>query len=80
MIPAGEKKPQQGRVVRDVCPAAPGAKDWQPMAFSPQTGWFYIPHNNLCEDIESTDASYIAGTPYVGANVRYHAGPGRSPR
>jgi PQQ-dependent dehydrogenase (methanol/ethanol family) len=76
LIPAGEKKPQQGRVVRDVCPAAPGAKDWQPMAFSPRTGWFYIPHNNLCEDIESTDASYIAGTPYVGANVRYHAGPG----
>jgi glucose dehydrogenase len=66
----------QGRVVRDICPAAPGAKDWQPMAFSPRTGWFYIPHNNLCEDIETTDASYIAGTPYVGANVRYHAGPG----
>jgi len=76
LLPAEDKKPRQGRVVRDVCPAAPGAKDWQPMAFSPQTGWFYIPHNNLCEDIETTDASYIAGTPYVGANVRYHAGPG----
>ena len=76
LIPAGEKKPQQGRVVRDVCPAAPGAKDWQPMAFSPQTGWFYIPHNNMCEDIETTEASYIAGTPYVGANVRYK--PGRA--
>jgi PQQ-dependent dehydrogenase (methanol/ethanol family) len=76
LIPAGEKKPQQGRVVRDICPAAPGAKDWQPMAFSPRTGWFYIPHNNLCQDEETTEASYIAGTPYVGANVRYHAGPG----
>jgi PQQ-dependent dehydrogenase (methanol/ethanol family) len=76
LIPAGEKKPQQGRVVRQICPAAPGAKDWQPMAFSPVTGWFYIPHNNLCEDVQTTDASYIAGTPYVGAEVRYHAGPG----
>jgi PQQ-dependent dehydrogenase (methanol/ethanol family) len=76
LIPAGEKKPQQGKVVRDICPAAPGAKDWQPMAFSPQTGWFYIPHNNLCQDQEITEASYIAGTPYVGANVRYKAGPG----
>jgi len=76
LIPAEEKKPRQGRVVRNVCPAAPGAKDWQPMAFSPQTGWFYIPHNNLCEDIEGVDASYIAGTPYIGVNVRYHAGPG----
>jgi len=46
------------------------------MAFSPITGWFYIAHNNLCEDIEITEASYISGTPYVGANVRYHAGPG----
>ncbi len=46
------------------------------MAFSPQTGWFYIPHNNLCEDIETTEASYIAGTPYVGADVRYRPGPG----
>jgi PQQ-dependent dehydrogenase (methanol/ethanol family) len=76
LIPADDKKPQQGRVVRDVCPSAPGAKDWQPMAFSPQTAWFYIPHNNLCEDLETTEASYIAGTPYVGANVRYHPATG----
>ena len=27
-----------GKVVRDICPAAPGAKDWQPSAFSPRTG------------------------------------------
>jgi PQQ-dependent dehydrogenase (methanol/ethanol family) len=76
LIPADEKKPRQGQVTRNICPAAPGAKDWQPMAFSPRTGWFYIPHNNLCEDIETAEASYIAGTPYVGANVRYRAGPG----
>ena len=25
-----QKKPSQGLVVRDVCPASPGAKDWQP--------------------------------------------------
>jgi lanthanide-dependent methanol dehydrogenase len=76
LIPAGEKKPQQGRQVRQICPSAPGAKDWQPMAFSPRTGWFYIPHNNMCEDLETTEASYIAGTPYLGAKVRYIAGPG----
>jgi PQQ-dependent dehydrogenase (methanol/ethanol family) len=76
LIPAGEKQPRMGQVVRDICPAAPGAKDWQPMAFSPRTGWFYIPHNNLCQDEEATEVGYIAGTPYVGANVRYHAGPG----
>jgi PQQ-dependent dehydrogenase (methanol/ethanol family) len=76
LIPVEEKIPHMGKIVRDVCPAAPGAKDWQPMAFSPATGLFYIPHNNICQDIEAVEANYIAGTPYVGANVRMHAGPG----
>ena len=61
-----EKAPGTGRIVRDICPFAAGAKDWQPTAFSPKTGLVYIPHNNMCEDAEGTEVSYIAGTPYVG--------------
>ncbi len=76
LIPVPEKEPQVGVVVRDICPAAPGAKDWQPASYSERTGLVYIPHNNLCEDIEGLEANYIAGTPFVGANVRYYAGPG----
>jgi PQQ-dependent dehydrogenase (methanol/ethanol family) len=76
LIPVEEKIPHMGRVTRDVCPGAPGAKDWQPMAFSPVTGLFYIPHNNICQDVEEVEANYIAGTPYVGANVRMRPGPG----
>ncbi|HYK20189.1 MAG TPA: methanol/ethanol family PQQ-dependent dehydrogenase [Pyrinomonadaceae bacterium] len=71
-----EKKTEVGKVVREICPAAPGAKDWQPSAFSPKTGLVYIPHQNLCMDMEGLEANYIAGTPYVGANVRMYAGPG----
>jgi PQQ-dependent dehydrogenase (methanol/ethanol family) len=71
-----EKKPQVGKVVRNICPAAPGAKDWQPSAFSPRTGLIYITHQNLCMDFEGVEANYIAGTPYVGANVKMFAGPG----
>jgi lanthanide-dependent methanol dehydrogenase len=71
-----EKKSEVGKVVREICPAAPGAKDWQPSAFSPKTGLLYIPHQNLCMDEEGLEANYIAGTPYVGANVRMYAGPG----
>jgi PQQ-dependent dehydrogenase (methanol/ethanol family) len=71
-----EKKPEVGRVVRDICPAAPGGKDWQPSAFSPRTGLLYIPHNNLCQEEEGLEANYIEGTPFVGANVRMYAGPG----
>jgi PQQ-dependent dehydrogenase (methanol/ethanol family) len=71
-----EKSPRLGIVIRDACPASPGAKDWQPSAFSPRTGLLYIPHNNLCQDHEALEANYIAGTPYVGMNVRMKAGPG----
>ena len=63
-------------VVRDICPHAAGGKDWQPSAWSPQTRLLYIPHQNLCQDEEAVNANYIAGTPYVGANVRMYAGPG----
>ena len=62
--------------VRDACPAPPGAKDWQPSAYSPRTGLIYLPHNNLCYEAQGTQANYIAGTPYVGMNVRMYPGPG----
>ena len=71
-----EKQPEIGKVVREICPASPGGKDWQPSSFSPRTGLLYIPHQNLCEDEEGLEANYIAGTPYVGMNVRMYAGPG----
>ena len=76
LIPNPEKEPKLGKVVRDICPTAPGAKDWNPSAFSPRTGLLYLPHNNLCMDFEAVEANYIAGTPYVGANVKMHAGRG----
>jgi PQQ-dependent dehydrogenase (methanol/ethanol family) len=73
---APEKATRIGEVVRYSCPAAPGAKDWQPAAYSPRTGLVYIPHQNLCMDEEGLEANYIAGTPYVGTNVKMYAGPG----
>jgi len=73
---AKEKEPQIGKVVRNICPAAPGEKDWQPSSFSPATGLLYIPHQNLCMDVESVEANYIAGTPFVGMNVKMTPGPG----
>jgi PQQ-dependent dehydrogenase (methanol/ethanol family) len=71
-----QKAPQVGQVVRDICPASPGGKDWQPSAWSPRTGLLYIPHQNLCQDAETYDTSYIAGTPYVGLDNKIYAGPG----
>jgi len=71
-----DKEPVNNRVVRDICPTASGGKDWNPSAFSHKTGILYIPHSNLCMDWESVEPNYIAGTPYVGAEVRMFPGPG----
>jgi PQQ-dependent dehydrogenase (methanol/ethanol family) len=65
-----------GRVTRNICPASPGAKDWQPSAFSARTGLLYVPSNNLCMDYQGVEVSYIAGTPFVGADVVMYPGPG----
>jgi PQQ-dependent dehydrogenase (methanol/ethanol family) len=70
------KKPQLNKVVRDICPNASGAKDWNPSAYSHKTGFLYIPHANLCMDLQHSEVNYIAGTPYVGAEARFKAGPG----
>ncbi len=75
-----EKRPQDGKKVADICPAAPGAKDWQPSAFSHKTGLLYIPHNNLCMDLTEVAVGYLAGTPYVGTDVEMSAGPGDGSR
>jgi PQQ-dependent dehydrogenase (methanol/ethanol family) len=76
LIEVPGKATSTGTVVREICPAAPGAKDWQPSSFSPRTGLLYVPHQNLCEDVEGVGANYIEGTPYVAAIVKMYAGPG----
>ena len=70
------KRPIPGRKVTNICPAAPGAKDWQPTAWSPRTKLLYVPHQHLCMDFTASDVAYLAGTPYVGAKVHMHAGEG----
>ncbi len=59
-----------------ICPAAIGFKDQQPAAYSPQTGFFYVPANHICMDYEGVEVKYSAGQPYVGAIVRMFPGPG----
>jgi PQQ-dependent dehydrogenase (methanol/ethanol family) len=76
LIPVPGMEPVAGKVSRNICPASPGAKDWNPSAFSPVTGLVYIPHLNLCQDMGVKNANYIAGTPFVGADVKMYAGPG----
>ena len=56
----------------NICPAALGTKDQQPAAYSPKTGYFYVPTNHVCMNYEpvSYDAGgnqYVAGQPWVNA-------------
>ena len=71
-----EKEPYQGKKVLDICPSLEGGKNQQPAAFSPVTGLFYVPTNNLCMDFEAREVSYIPGTPYIGGIAPEKAGPG----
>ncbi len=71
-----EMKPDLEKVVRNICPASPGAKDWQPTAWSPRTKLLYVPHQHLCMNYKTSQVGYIAGTPFVGATVDMYAGPG----
>jgi lanthanide-dependent methanol dehydrogenase len=61
---------------KDICPSAMGGKNQQPVSFSPKTGYFYVPSNNLCMDYEGVEVKYQAGQPYVGAIVVSKPGPG----
>jgi alcohol dehydrogenase (cytochrome c) len=71
-----ELTPSMHKTMEDICPAAPGAKDWQPTAWSPRTKLLYVPHQHLCMNYQTSEVGYIAGTPYVGATVDMYAGPG----
>lgn len=54
---------------QNICPASLGAKNHQPVAYSPKSKLFYIPGNNMCMDYEPYEVSYTAGQPYVGATL-----------
>jgi alcohol dehydrogenase (cytochrome c) len=70
------KRTHFGTVTSGICPSSTGGKEFVPTAFSPRTGLLYIPAHNTCMDYEGTEANYIAGTPYLGADVKMYAGPG----
>lgn len=69
--------PQTNRQVRGICPAWVGAIGGNP-ALADTTGLLYVPMSRLCMDFEPRNASYIQGTPYIGANVRVHGIPNQA--
>jgi alcohol dehydrogenase (cytochrome c) len=63
----GRREPVPGKT-ESFCPSAAGAKSWNSTAYSPRTGFLYVPANELCNDLtpEETPPSegkfFMAGT------------------
>jgi lanthanide-dependent methanol dehydrogenase len=70
------KATRQDSLVKDICPSLEGGKNQQPAAFSPKTGLFYVPTNNLCMDYKGRTVAYFPGTPFIGADAPETGGPG----
>ncbi len=63
-------KPAVGKSAK-YCPSLWGGKDWPPAAYSPKTGYLYIPANeNLCQELEGEEVEYRRGQQYTGAQNR----------
>jgi lanthanide-dependent methanol dehydrogenase len=55
--------------VRNICPAAMGAKNMQPVSYDARTRLFYAATNHICMDYQAFTVKYRSGFPYVGALV-----------
>jgi PQQ-dependent dehydrogenase (methanol/ethanol family) len=62
--------------VKDICPAALGTKDQQPVSFDRKSGLFMVPTNHVCMTYEPFQVEYTAGQPYVGATLTMFPAPG----
>lgn len=69
-------RPHQGVITENICPSPLGVKEISPSAFSPATGLQYVPAINACVNFEPLKALYIAGTPFMGADIDFVASPG----
>lgn len=65
-LKAGEERSK----VVEVSPPFLGGKNWNPMAYSQDTGLFYVPANHWKEDYWTEKVSYKAGSAYLGMGFR----------
>src|SRR5205823_9818518 len=64
------RKPVMGKKI-PFCPSLWGGKDWVPAAYSPKTGYLYIPANeNLCGSLVGTETPYEEGKLWLGTEIK----------
>jgi PQQ-dependent dehydrogenase (methanol/ethanol family) len=64
-----DKMTKEDLNVKDICPAAQGAKNHQPASYDPKTKLFYVGTNHICMDYQAFSVKYRGGFPYVGATL-----------
>src|SRR5262249_35034367 len=63
------KRPTIGGPAVDICPSLYGGRNWANAAYSPQTGFIYIPANEVCMNYKYvSELVWKRGTPYVGVD------------
>ncbi|MCE8012035.1 MULTISPECIES: PQQ-dependent methanol/ethanol family dehydrogenase [Halomonadaceae] len=54
----------------EISPPFLGGKNWNPMAYSQDTGLFYVPANHWMEDYWTEEVEYSEGSAYLGMGFR----------
>ena len=62
-----DKETHEDVNVKEICPAAQGAKNHQPASYDPRTKLYYVGTNHICMDYQAFGVKYKSGFPYVGA-------------
>jgi alcohol dehydrogenase (cytochrome c) len=75
---AGRMEPEIGKS-KLVCPSVLGAKSWNQGAFSPRTGWLYLPVQEICNDILAREQEAQEGKSFIAGNWVMRPPPGVKP-
>jgi alcohol dehydrogenase (cytochrome c) len=73
----GRNEPKLGSATT-ICPSAAGAKSWNSMAYSPRTGFLYVPVNELCNDVTPNNRPAQEGQNYMNGEFPIHLAAGRT--
>lgn len=67
--PLPKEGQDKGEAVK-VSPPFLGGKNWNPMSYSKDTGWFYVPSNDWGEDYWTEKVEYSPGAAFLGMGFR----------
>jgi alcohol dehydrogenase (cytochrome c) len=73
----GRNEPQVGKPIT-YCPGAAGVKNWNSIAYSPRTGFLYIPANEICTTTAATNEGPVEGRRYFNGDTSGTLPPNRT--